>query len=111
MKTTDINTLTPDQLMKRVQELEVKLNSMTQGEPMLVRIGSCKNESDIVSFLCQIRITPDHLLTISQMLLHHLWESADAGEEKANIIKDVQYDIHDLYELAAIAQYLRTEKE
>lgn len=95
---------------KNIRKIDI---DESQNIPHLIKIGAISRNADVVEYMSEMIITPDHLLVLSEMLLDNMWTEASHGtpnDERVKILRDLQFDIHRFFEIAMAAKTLASRK-
>lgn len=96
--------------INKILALERQLEfERSQNIPLLVKTGSIRKNLDVVEYLNEIPITPNHLLVISEILVGHTWQETEYGlpdDYRTRLLKDLQFNIHRLFEIGLAAKFL-----
>jgi hypothetical protein len=77
--------------------------------PLLIKTGLINKNADIIEYLSEIPITNNHLLVLSEILVDQMWQETEYGlpnECRTKLLKDLQFDIHRLFEAGLAAKFL-----
>ena len=101
-------------MKKRIRQTRKERSLNLATAPYLVRNGAIRKRDDVVDELNRVLITSDHLLVLCEILIDHMWVEHTDGvplNEREKLLKDTQYTIRKLFEIALASKFIRHTSE